>query len=60
MVIHDINLALKYCDKFIFLKNGKIEYEGDKSIITKELIKDIYDINVDICNCGNTPVIIPK
>jgi len=41
MVIHDINLALKYCDKVIFLKNGKIEYEGDKSIITKELIKDM-------------------
>ena len=27
-VIHDINLAALYCDKLIFLKNGKIAYAG--------------------------------
>ena len=60
LVLHDINLALRFCDKFIFMKDGKIAYEGDKSIITPEIIKDIYEIDVDICNCGDTPVIIPK
>ncbi len=60
LVLHDINLALRFCDKFIFMKEGKIAYEGDKSIITSKVIKDIYEIEVDICYCGDTPVILPK
>ncbi len=58
LVMHDINLALRFCDKFIFMKNGKIEAEGNKSIITPSLIKDIYQIEVDICKYKQTDVVV--
>ena len=60
VVLHDINLALRYCDKFIFLKDGKIAYEGDKNIVDEKIIKNIYEIDVDICFFKNSPQIIPK
>ncbi|AZV46418.1 iron ABC transporter ATP-binding protein [Nautilia sp. PV-1] len=60
LVMHDINLALKFCDKFIFMKNGKIEEEGDISIINGDIIKKIYDIDVEICEYKNDKIIIIK
>jgi iron complex transport system ATP-binding protein len=34
IVIHDLNLALRYCDKFVFIKDGVVYRYGDASIIT--------------------------
>jgi iron complex transport system ATP-binding protein len=48
IVIHDLNLALRYCDKFVFIKDGVIYRHGDASIITEETIFDIYGINAVI------------
>jgi iron complex transport system ATP-binding protein len=45
IVIHDLNLALRYCDTFAFIKDGVIYRYGDASIITKETILDVYGIN---------------
>ncbi|MCL2851934.1 MAG: ABC transporter ATP-binding protein [Defluviitaleaceae bacterium] len=44
MVLHDISLALRYCDKFLFLKQGEVYKYGNDSIVTKETISDVYDI----------------
>jgi iron complex transport system ATP-binding protein len=60
LVMHDINLALRFCDKFIFMKDGKIEAEGDKNIINSKLIKDIYEIDVDICKYKEHDVVVFK
>ena len=60
LVMHDINLALRFCDKFIFMKDGKIEAEGDKDIINSKLIKDIYEIDVDICKYKGIDVVVFK
>lgn len=49
MVLHDINQAIRYSDKIIGLKKGKIEMEGGPSeVITEENIKKIYGINLKI------------
>ncbi|QCI28636.1 ABC transporter ATP-binding protein [Caminibacter pacificus] len=34
-VIHDINLALKYFDEYIFLKNGKIINKGNQEMVNE-------------------------
>lgn len=47
-VLHDINLAIKYADKLIFMKDGTIVTQGDKSIVTKKLLKDIYGVESHI------------
>ncbi len=43
--IHDLNMAIVYCDKVIVIDDGKIIKIGKPSeIITEELIKKIYDV----------------
>lgn len=47
--IHDLNLAALYCDKLYALKKGKIiDYGSPKNILTKELIKELYDVDSEI------------
>jgi iron complex transport system ATP-binding protein len=60
LVMHDINLSLKFCDKFIFMKNGKIEKEGDKSVVTPELIKKIYSVEVETCEYKGDTIVVFK
>jgi len=60
LVLHDINLALKFCNKFIFMKDGKIILEGDKNIVTPSLIKEIYDIETEIIEYKNEKIVVVK
>ncbi|PKL00674.1 MAG: iron ABC transporter ATP-binding protein [Tenericutes bacterium HGW-Tenericutes-1] len=43
--MHDINLALRIGTKFLVLKESNIYAFGDKSIITKQLINDVFNVN---------------
>lgn len=47
--IHDMNLAAAYCDKLCAIKNGEIIFYGNvKEILTKENIKEIFDMDVEV------------
>ncbi|MEZ7892007.1 MAG: ABC transporter ATP-binding protein [Candidatus Wallbacteria bacterium] len=59
MVVHDINMAFKYADKFILMREGKIFACGGKNIINRENIKSVFAIDVRIENINNHPVVIP-
>ena len=56
--LHDLNQALYFGDKFFFMKDGAIKYAGGKEIITEEVIRDIYDIQVKIVQIDNQTVIV--
>ncbi|OKY78486.1 MAG: ABC-type cobalamin/Fe(3+)-siderophores transport system ATPase component [Candidatus Methanohalarchaeum thermophilum] len=60
LAIHDLNLASKYSDKIIMLKNGKIHAAGEKEILTPENIEPVYEIKVDIIEKNNHKVVLPK
>ena len=47
-VLHDINHAVRYCNKFIFLKDKKIYTKCDKQSITEDIIKQVFDMDVRI------------
>lgn len=48
MVLHDINQAIKYSHNIIAMKNGEVYKSGDaKKIVDKNLIKEVYDVDVD-------------
>lgn len=46
--LHDLNQALTFGDKFFFLKNGVLKYAGGREIITPEVVKDTFDVDVQI------------
>lgn len=61
-VLHDLNLASLFCDELIMLKNGKLFCKGTpKEVLTKENLKEVYNLNCDIFYGENDfPYIIPK
>lgn len=48
IVMHDLTLALRYCDRFLFLKEGKVHKYGDESIVTTETLSEVYDIEATV------------
>ncbi|MBI9108439.1 MAG: ABC transporter ATP-binding protein [Spirochaetales bacterium] len=59
MTMHDINLALRYSDKFILLKDGCIYAAGGRSIITPENIEEVYNMEVKVVEAGGYPIVVP-
>ena len=59
VVIHDLNLAMRYCDKFMFLKNGKIFACGGQEIMTKECLEAVYEMSFDVLDYNGTKISIP-
>ena len=58
MVLHDINLALRFCDRFLFLKAGNVYKYGGESIVTEETIADVYGINSTIVGVNDRKIIV--
>lgn len=58
-VLHDINLALRYCDRFLMLKDGNVRASGGREIITKETIEDVYDVSIDL-TLRDSFLVVPK
>lgn len=55
LVIHDINLGIRYSDQIIMLNKGKLIGMGNsQKIITRNNIKSVYDINTVIENNQHT------
>lgn len=49
VVTHDINLAARYCQRLILLKNGEIVEDGiPQKVITRELMESVYEVEVEI------------
>ncbi|WMW22240.1 ABC transporter ATP-binding protein [Methanolobus mangrovi] len=59
MTMHDLNLAFRYSDKFLFLKNGTIFAAGSMSDITPQIIHEVYGVPVTIQNYMDVSVVIP-
>lgn len=57
-VLHDINLALRYCDKFLFIKDGTVDAYGDIDIVTPEQVERVYEMKVDIIDHAGRKVMI--
>lgn len=48
-VLHDLELAARYCDYLYAMKNGKIIVSGTPSeVLTKENILAIYEVNCEV------------
>lgn len=53
--MHDLNLVATYCDRVYLLKAGKIvAYGQPQDVLTKENIKSVYSVNVEIETSSST------
>ena len=56
--LHDLNQALCLGDKFFLLRDGAVRYAGDESVLTSEVIGDIFDIQSRIITVDGKKVIL--
>jgi len=48
-VMHDLNLAALYCQRMVFLKNGRIMVEGPKAqTFTADILSELYETEIRV------------
>ncbi|MDZ7616723.1 MAG: ATP-binding cassette domain-containing protein [Patescibacteria group bacterium] len=59
VVTHNINNALRFADRFILVKQGRVLASGGKEVITPAVIRDAFHIDVIIGEVAGTMVVVP-
>lgn len=59
IAIHDLNLALRYADNFMLLKNGAIISMGGQEVITEENLETLYDVEINKVTNGDQVYVFP-
>jgi len=60
MTLHDLNLAVRYSDKFVMMHGGMVFAAGGHEIITPENIRTAYHIDATVARINGIPIVIPK
>lgn len=60
IVIHDLDLAVRYCDRFLLMADSKVYSYGDVSTVTQRAIKDVYDLDADIIEYNGKKLIVAR
>ncbi len=58
-VMHDLNLALRFANRFLLIKDRKVFAVGGMEVMTEENIARAYDVKVRIGRVENRPVVMP-
>lgn len=48
VVIHDLNLALRYCNKVLFIRDQSVYACGGREIVTEQTISSVYGIRAKV------------
>lgn len=63
MVLHDLNLAIRYSDNLVVMRDGDLIATGKpKEIITSELLKDVFELDATVIEdpVVGGPLIVPN
>jgi len=59
--LHDLNLAVQYCDKLILLHQGSIKAEGTPSqVVTQDNVSAVYGAGSQVYEIDGGPAILPR
>lgn len=60
VVIHDLNLALQFCDRFLLMKDGQVYRYGDHSILESEALQEVYGVNAKVVEIEDRRMVVVK
>ncbi len=63
IVLHDLNLACRYADRIIAMKEGAIIAEGAPAdVVTAEVITEVYGLDCEVVAdpVSGTPMVVPR
>ena len=58
IVIHDLNLALRFCDRFLLLKDGQVYRHGDRSILDSTALKEVYGVDAKVVDIEGRHIVL--
>ncbi|KGK99673.1 iron ABC transporter ATP-binding protein [Methanococcoides methylutens] len=60
ITMHDINLALRFADRYIFLKDGNIFAHGGHEIVVPETIEQVYGVSATVEELNGFRIVVPN
>ena len=60
MTMHDLNMAFRFSDAFVFIKEGKVFQCGCNADLTPDMIHEVYGVQVDILRHQGQTVVVPR
>lgn len=60
LTIHDINLAARFCNRTLMLREGEVFAAGGEQVYTPENIRRLYDMEVDVLRHKDLLYVIPQ
>ena len=58
VVIHDLNLALRFCDRFLLLKDGQVYRQGGRSILDREALREVYGVDAKVVELEGRHIVL--
>ncbi len=59
IALHDLNMALRFCDRLLFLKDQHVHAVLDKKDLKSELIEAVYGVKVALQQISGQLVVVP-
>ncbi|WP_283171038.1 ABC transporter ATP-binding protein [Curtanaerobium respiraculi] len=47
-VLHDVNLALRFCDRFLFIRDGRVDAYGGPSVVDEHEVERVYGLKAEV------------
>jgi iron complex transport system ATP-binding protein len=59
VAIHDLNIAIRFADRFLFLKGHKIHAVSNRKDLTSEMIRQVYGVEVALRQFEGHTIVVP-
>jgi iron complex transport system ATP-binding protein len=62
MVLHDLNLAARYADRLVAMRDGRVIASGaPHEVLTEDLLREVFDLDAKVIEdpVAGTPLVIP-
>ena len=59
VAIHDLNMAVRYADRFLLLRDGSNHAVASREELTAEMIHHVYGVKVSLARVNGQIVVVP-
>ena len=58
VVIHDLSLALRFCDRFLMLRDGTVYRYGGREILDPLSLRETYGVDAKVVEVEGKPLVM--
>lgn len=60
LVLHDVNLALRFCDRFLLVRDGQVVAQGGREAVTERTLLDTYGMPFKLIDVDGVRIAVPR